>query len=145
MNRIFILFMLTFMALCGCKARKQVRTIDRVERQAEERIEGRTSWMQMIGRDSTSRYWTFTSDSSFYFHPAAGLWAGSGQIAYGEQRVIQQQAAGVEHSYDSSSMDSSKVERRTDSKTSGTPSLGRVWLLLIVPVLLLIYWRWWKK
>lgn len=144
-NYSFILIIFLTIALSGCKLRKDTHTAMRMDRQAEAQVAGTTSWVQLMGSDSTSRYWSFTSDSSFFFHPDYGLRGLSGSVSYIERNAAEIKSTQWKAAYDSVGREHSDMQH--DAQISWTRYVGRnwYWLLLITAIVVGIYWwrRWW--
>ncbi|MFD2556015.1 hypothetical protein [Sphingobacterium tabacisoli] len=141
MNYRFILWILLTTALTGCKLRRDTSAVASSQRQAKSRVEDSTSWFQLIGRDSTSHYWSFSSDSSFYFHPDDGLWGQSGTLHYIEQKRSETNHINYQNTYDSIGMSQHKEESDKRSSQTRFPLMYALWLLLI-PLVLVAYFYW---
>ena len=72
-NKLFICFLCLVAVIYSCRAKKESVEKLHVANQDQSRIETNTSWMRFGIRDSTLRYWSFTSDTSFYFNPDEGV------------------------------------------------------------------------
>lgn len=136
-----ILYFLLLTVCCGCRVNKEKSERLHVDSQSQSRLEASASWVQVNSQDSSYRYWYFSGDSSFFFHPDQGLWSRSGQIVYGEQRALKQQVAAVEHSYDSLGSESDQVQQQTHTKKTTYPLYSWLWALAIIPIVVVFYWR----
>lgn len=139
--------MISFLLLiiCGCKVNKEKSELQHTARQSQSRLETSTSWGQFNSQDSSYRYWHYTGDSSFFFHPDLGLWSRSGQIAYGEQRALQLRVTGITLHYDSLGEESNKAQSQTQVKIVSSPKSSLiVWLLVIIPLIFATYFYWRK-
>lgn len=143
--KIKTLYILHLILCYGCKVNKEKSELRHTARQSQSRLETSTSWGQFNSLDSSYRYWHYTGDSVFFFHPDLGLWSRSGQIAYGEQRALKRQTTSVDHSYDSIGTENNKTESLTSSKKDSYPLSVWSWLLVIIPMALLIYRLCWRK
>ncbi len=137
-------FVLTNIVLSGCKANKDKSTSMQVQQQTQGRVNGTTSYMHLMSIDSTSRYWRYTTDSSFLFHPNLGLSGQSGKIEYLERNIVGMKADLESVTYDSTG--AAYSEEINNTSTSQTKYVwGRmVYLLAIVSVLIGIY-HFWRK
>ncbi|MBL1407530.1 hypothetical protein [Sphingobacterium faecale] len=57
----------------------------------------RREWQQDVLEDTTYRYWSFLTDSTFFFHPDSGLWASRGTVYMEDQSAFRRY-----HNYDAS-------------------------------------------
>ncbi|NGM63409.1 hypothetical protein G5B30_15975 [Sphingobacterium sp. SGG-5] len=89
---------LTTILLCSCRSVKQ--RSNSILHHDKATYQNKTSAQQWFWQqDSTSRYWSFRTDTTFYFHPDSGLYASGGTLLL---REIRQRASGGQHTYDSS-------------------------------------------
>ncbi|MFD2556574.1 hypothetical protein [Sphingobacterium tabacisoli] len=72
--------------ILSCRTAKEKSELLRMNTKAQSVSRTNTSWMQLNRQDSTYRYWHYTGDSIFFFHPDRGLWSRSGQFTYIEQK-----------------------------------------------------------
>ncbi len=138
-----ILYILHLILLYGCKINKEKSERIHTDNHSQGSLETSTSWRQFNSHDSSYRYWFYTGDSSFYFHPDAGLWSHSGQLIYGEKLAVQRQVTKIAHRYDSTKTENSKTENLIYNKTSRNPLWGCILILAMIPVAVLIYW--WRR
>ena len=140
--KLFMCCLTLFMALYGCRSKRE--TIKTVQQEAlsETRVGTSASWMQFGDKGSTSRYWMFLSDSSFYFHPDEGLWGRSGKVAYIEQESIEKSRSSLGIAYDSLVVEDSRSQSDTRSTSVRYPSRSWWWLLSI-PIVI-AGWLFWK-
>ncbi|TDQ78155.1 hypothetical protein [Sphingobacterium yanglingense] len=142
MNKIIISFCV--LAICyGCKVNKEKSERLLEDRQTQSRLETSTSWLQFNNLDSTHRYWYYTGDSTFFFHPDFGLWGHSGQITYIEQKRSETNRKQLLSQYDSLSTVKAKIQ--LDSYKIWTSYLMRNWIwFLLLPILTAVYWMYKK-
>ncbi|ERJ59265.1 hypothetical protein [Sphingobacterium paucimobilis] len=137
-------FVLTNIILFGCKANKDKSTAIRMQQQIEGRVNSTTSYQNWANTDSTSRFWRYTTDSSFLFHPNLGLSGQSGRLEYLERNIVGMKADLERVTYDSTG--AAYSEEINNTSTSQTKYVwGRmVYLLAIVSILIGIY-KFWRK
>ena len=125
--------------LFGCKVRKDKSTETRVQHEIEGRVNGTTSYIHWLNIDSTLRYWSYTSDSNFLFHPNDGLWGQSGKLEYLERNIVRIKGAKGRLTYDSTGVTSS--EEVNNSRINQTKYVWSnwVWLLGIGFIMIGIY------
>ena len=76
--------------LCGCKINKE-----KTEQQYFERQQAYSNFQQrqladFRIMDSIGRYWTFSTDSLFYYHPDSGLRGSRGELSLWEDKLHKQ-------------------------------------------------------
>ncbi|WP_022829347.1 hypothetical protein [Sphingobacterium paucimobilis] len=141
----YIKWFIFIITLVGCKSRKNTSTAVWGQRQTETQVEGNTSGVELLSRDSISRYWSFTSDSSFVFHPWIGLWGHSGRLEYLERNTTQIMAGQWLSSYDSTR--AAYSEETNSTRASQTLYLLSNWfyLLAVAPIAIGVYCFWRKR
>ncbi|MBL1409080.1 hypothetical protein [Sphingobacterium faecale] len=142
-NRVFISFLTLILCLLSCRTSKESRQNIAHDLQIERKVAASVLWMRYVGRDSTSRYWTFLSDSSFYFHPDEGLWGRAGKLAYIEQKGVEIMSGKLDMGYDSLGTMDSRIQ--SDSRNTATRHSIRRWLWLLFIPLVIIGWVYRKR
>ena len=140
-----ILYILHLLICSACKINKEKSERLHTDRRSQGSLETSTAWTQFNSQDSSYRYWHYTGDSSFFFHPDLGLWSRSGQLAYGEQAAVRTHSQGAIRSYDSMGYQSNKARVETHRKKGSYPLSVWAWLLVIIPLALLLYRQCWRK
>lgn len=123
----------------GCKVNQEKSERLHTDSRSQSSLEANTAWMQFKSQDSSYRYWYYTSDSSFYFHPDEGLWGQSGRVLYREQKRSEINDINYRMAYDSLGISHSKQESDQRSSWTRYSLTHGVWLLLIPLILLAAY------
>ncbi len=129
---------------CSCRVNKEKNKVLHTDRQIDHSLQSNSTWGQFNSWDSSYRYWHFSGDSGFFFHPDFGLWGHTGQLTYGEQVAVQKQILEMAHDYDDVSREKSSTESQIYSKKASTLLLKWLWLLLAIPAGGAVYWYWRK-
>ncbi|SKB49865.1 hypothetical protein SAMN05660841_00897 [Sphingobacterium nematocida] len=131
--------LLLHLTLYSCKSQKTSQLTQRMDSQTQSQTRAGTSWLQFNNLDSTHRYWYYTGDSTFFFHPDFGLWGHSGQITYIEQKSSETNEKQLLSQYDSLSTVKAKIQ--LDSYKIWTSYFIRNWIwLLLLLILTAVYW-----
>lgn len=142
----FILWIVVInIVLFGCKVRKDKSTSIQVQRQTKGRVNSTLSYIHLLSVDSTSRYWRYTSDSSFLFHPNVGLWGQSGTLEYLERNIVGIKGAKGRLTYDSTGVTSSEEVNNTRITQTKYVWSSWVWLSGIGFIMIGIYCFYIKK
>jgi hypothetical protein len=127
-------------AICyGCRINKEKSERIHTDNHSQGSLETSTSWTQFNSWDSSYRYWHYTGDSTFFFHPDLGLWSHSGQLIYGEKLAVQRQETAITHNYDSLGVENNRTASLIKVKTDRKRLSGWLWLWSVIPVLA-VYW-----
>ncbi|MDR2282345.1 MAG: hypothetical protein LBE37_04015 [Sphingobacterium sp.] len=123
-----LITLVTFFTSCtilSCRTTKEKSELLHMDTRAQSQFSANTSWMQLNRQDSTYRYWHYTGDSTFFFHPDRGLWSRSGQLTYIEQKGSDAKEEKILFQYDSSRTD--RTNLRYDNHTKRTTYFLRNW------------------
>ncbi len=87
---IILITLISFFTFSSCRTVKQKTStqesmIQKQYTETQSRQAAVSQWW-----DSTGRYWSFNSDSAFYYHPDSGLYAGSGTLSVSENKITLQ-------------------------------------------------------
>ena len=83
-------FAILFYASLGCRTTKEKTTQQSYEREQAYTYQQHKYTEAFGWIDSSGRYWTFHSDSAFYYHPDSGLRARQGLLSLWENKVQKQ-------------------------------------------------------
>ncbi|WP_394676136.1 hypothetical protein [uncultured Sphingobacterium sp.] len=144
-KRTDLLFLLcTLLMPVSCKLYQQQ------DREEQHLVKGlwkhneQTNLVYNLRKDSFSRYWYFSSDSSFRFHPDSGLIGKGGEL-------LMQQSGGktsLKNSISTTVNDTSfKTAQKSTSDHHHNLSILQLWLIGFIAVLLFGCWklRWFIK
>ena len=125
----------------GCKINKEKSERLLMDNQSQGSMQVSSAWRQFNSQDSSYRYWYYTVDSSFYFHPDGGLWGQSGTVQYMEQKQSGTDHINYRNAYDSIGILKNKEESDKHSSRTRSPLVHGLWLLLI-PLVVAAYFYW---
>lgn len=130
---IMCVMFLLFMINQGCRTHKEGSY---AQNRQEVLLNGQ-SFVQWHHSDSTTRYWYYQNDSSFYFHPDSGLFGTSGWLAVRESQFRSQH---VESRKDTSTylLEEHAVGSYKKESESGPSSLW--WYVLGVGIIFTLVW-----
>ncbi|SKC10886.1 hypothetical protein SAMN05660841_04290 [Sphingobacterium nematocida] len=138
-----LIFIILSVLLCACKTQKGTHIIKREDIQQESLLSADASWMQREQLDSSYRYWHYTGDSGFFFHPDLGFWSQSGQLTYIDKKGSYTKDEKGQHQYDNVKIE--KTNLQLDSYKIWTSYFMRNWVwFLLLFILAAVYWMYRK-
>ncbi|RKF41956.1 hypothetical protein BCY89_00110 [Sphingobacterium siyangense] len=91
-----------------------------------------------LRRDSFSRYWYFSSDSSFRFHPDSGLIGKGGELLMQQSGVKTSLRNSISTTVNDTSL---KTAQKSKSDRRSRLSIPQLWLIGFIAVLLFGWWK----
>lgn len=134
------IILITLFYFCSCHSLKEqvkqenLYTTDIYAREVK-------GWQQQILKDTAHRYWSFFTDSTFYFHPDSGLWGNGGYMHF-EDRLLSNKYHYIGASLRDSNL--STVEHIEIDKIS-YPKKSIEWQYLVVILLFVVGIGWLLK
>lgn len=131
---ITLMTLFTLFTFCSCRTRKekteqQQSMFQKKYTETQSRKAAMSQWW-----DSTGRYWSFITDSAFYYHPDSGLYAARGIISMSESNL---QVERQELLLDSIHTVVTQQESYSSWRTYYRRLRDSKWAILIITVLLI--------
>ena len=131
---IILITLISFFTFSSCrtlkeKAEQQQSMVQKHYTETQSRQAAMSQWW-----DSTGRYWYFTTDSAFYYHPDSGLYAAQGMLSMSESNLqVQRQELLLDSIYTVTA----QQESYNVWKTYYRRVTDSMWTILLVVVVLL--------